>query len=123
MIRSLTSRYVNHTQKDIIPPLYLPFNCETSENRIHLDELQLEMPLKNILTHNDELQLASYKVKEVQELRWIYSCCNHVFRSWERTNMRKETHYPPLCVGPYKPGVGRQRGDTFRESSREQSQC
>jgi hypothetical protein len=37
--------------------------------------------------------------------------------------MRKDTHYPPLCVCPYKPGVGRQRGDTFRESSREQSQC
>jgi hypothetical protein len=49
MIRSLTSQYVNHTQKDIIPPLYLPFNCgETSENRIHLDEMQLETPLKNI---------------------------------------------------------------------------
>jgi hypothetical protein len=51
MIRSLTSQYVNHTEKDIIPPLYLPFNrCETSENRIHLDELQLETPLKSILT-------------------------------------------------------------------------
>jgi hypothetical protein len=69
MIRSLTSQYVNHTQKDIIPPLYLPFDCcETRENRIHLDELQLETPLKNILTHNDELQLASYKVKVVQKL-------------------------------------------------------
>jgi hypothetical protein len=51
MIRSLTSRYVNHMKKDIMLPLYLPFNCcETSENRIHLDELQLETPLKNILT-------------------------------------------------------------------------
>jgi hypothetical protein len=69
MIRSLTSQYVNNTQKDIIPLLYLHFNCcETSENRIHLDELQLETPLKNILTHNDELLLASYKVKEVQKL-------------------------------------------------------
>jgi hypothetical protein len=49
MIRSLTSQYLNRTQKDIIPPLYLPFNCcETSENRIHLDKLQLEMPLKYI---------------------------------------------------------------------------
>jgi hypothetical protein len=68
MIRSRTSQYVNHTQKDI-PPIYLPFNCcETSENRIHLDELQLETPLKNMLTHNDELLLASYKVKEVQKL-------------------------------------------------------
>jgi hypothetical protein len=50
MIRSLTTQYVNNTQKDIMPPLYLPFNCcETSENRIHLDELQLETPLKDIL--------------------------------------------------------------------------
>jgi hypothetical protein len=60
---------VNHTEKDIIPPPYLPFNCcETSENRIHSDELQSETPLKNILTHNDELQLAKYKVNKVQKL-------------------------------------------------------
>jgi hypothetical protein len=69
MLKSVTAHYVNHTQKDIIPPLYLPADCcETGENKIHLDDLQLETPLKNILTHNDELQLASYKVNEVQKL-------------------------------------------------------
>jgi hypothetical protein len=69
MIRSITSHYVNHIRKDIIPLLYLPFDCcETGGNKIHFDELQLETPLKNILTHNDELQLASYKVNDVQKL-------------------------------------------------------
>jgi hypothetical protein len=69
MLKSVTAHYVNHTQKDIIPPLYLPFDCcETGENKIHLDDLQLETPLKNMLTHNDELQLASYKENDVQNL-------------------------------------------------------
>jgi hypothetical protein len=69
MIRSVTSHYVNQTRKDIIPALYLPFDfCESEGTKIHLDELQLETPLKNILTHNDELQLASYKVNDVQKL-------------------------------------------------------
>jgi hypothetical protein len=69
MLRSATAHFVNHTQKDVIPPVYLPLDCcEADENKIHLDELKLDTPLRNILTHNEELQLASYKVKEVQEL-------------------------------------------------------
>jgi hypothetical protein len=69
MIRSITSHYVNQTSKDIIPPLELSVNCcESEAAKIQLDELQLETPLKNLLTHNDELQLASYKVQDVQKL-------------------------------------------------------
>jgi hypothetical protein len=69
MIRSITSHLVNVTQKYIIPALHLPFGCcETSASQIHLDALQLETPLKNILTDNDELRLASYKMYGVQKL-------------------------------------------------------
>ncbi|PNF34241.1 hypothetical protein B7P43_G17488 [Cryptotermes secundus] len=69
MIRSITSHYVNHTGKDIIPALYLPLDCcENDKTKIHLDELQLETPLKNVLTHNDELRLASHKVEDVEKL-------------------------------------------------------
>jgi hypothetical protein len=51
MLKSVTTHYANHTQKDIIPPLYLAVDCcETGENKIHLDELQQETPLKNIPT-------------------------------------------------------------------------
>jgi hypothetical protein len=51
MIRSITSHYANHTRKDIIPALNLPLDCcERDGSKIHLDELQLEAPLKNIPT-------------------------------------------------------------------------
>jgi hypothetical protein len=69
VIRSITTHSVNHTNKDIIPPLQLEVDCcETEFNRISLNELQLESPIKNILTHNNELEMASYKLKEVERL-------------------------------------------------------
>jgi hypothetical protein len=69
MIRAITMHSVNHTNKDIIPPLQLEVNCcETQFNTINLNELQLESPIKNILTHNNELEAASYKIKEVENL-------------------------------------------------------
>jgi hypothetical protein len=33
-----------------------------------LNKLQLESPKKNILTHNNELEVASYKIKDVEKL-------------------------------------------------------
>jgi hypothetical protein len=67
MIRSITAHYVNRTEKDIIPPLELQFDCcESVSNKINLDELQLESPIKNVLMHNDELKIASYKVNDVE---------------------------------------------------------
>jgi hypothetical protein len=84
MIRSITSHLVNDTQKDIIPALHLPFDCcETSASQIHLDELQLETPLKNILTHNEELRLASYKIyvqKLIEEQEWKLKHSNKTYQ-------------------------------------------
>jgi hypothetical protein len=49
VIRSITTHSVNRTNKDIVPPLQLEVNCcETQFNRISLNELQLESPIKNI---------------------------------------------------------------------------
>jgi hypothetical protein len=54
MIRSITAHYVNRTGKDIIPPLELLFDCcDSGINKINLDELQLESPIRNILTPNN----------------------------------------------------------------------
>jgi hypothetical protein len=60
---------VNRTRKDIIPSLELQFDCcYSGVNKINLDELQLESPIKNFLMHNDELEIASYKENDVQKL-------------------------------------------------------
>jgi hypothetical protein len=69
VIRSVTSHHVNQTRKDIVPPLDLILDCcESEAAKIHLDELQLGTPLKNLPTHNDELQWASYIIKDDQKL-------------------------------------------------------
>jgi hypothetical protein len=69
MIRSITAYSVNRTGKDIITPLELLFDCcDSGINKINLDELQLESPIRNVLTHNDELEIASYKVADVEKL-------------------------------------------------------
>jgi hypothetical protein len=70
MMRSITTHSVNRINKDFIPPLQLDIDCcETQYNRIgSLDELQFESPIKNILTHNNELKMASYKIKDVEGL-------------------------------------------------------
>jgi hypothetical protein len=65
VIRPVTSHYVNQTHKDIIPPLDFILDCFESEAaKINLNELQLGTLLKNLPTHNDELQLASYIIKD-----------------------------------------------------------
>jgi hypothetical protein len=47
MLKSFTMHSVNHTNKDIIPPLQLEVDCcEEQSNRITLDELRLESPCK-----------------------------------------------------------------------------
>jgi hypothetical protein len=50
MIRAITSHYVNNSAKDIIPPLALDIDCwQTTTNKLTLNELQLEAPLKTLL--------------------------------------------------------------------------
>jgi hypothetical protein len=67
MIRCITAHYLNYTRNDIIPPRELQFDCcDSGVNKINLDELQLESPIKNVLMHNDELEITSYN--DIQKL-------------------------------------------------------
>jgi hypothetical protein len=43
-----------------------------------LSGLQLETEVKNVLTHNNELDMASYKIKEVEKLIANETFCKYV---------------------------------------------
>jgi hypothetical protein len=92
MIRAIASHYVNNTDKDTTPPLILDIDCcDTTINKLTLNELQLEAPLKNILTHNSELELSSYKIKDVEKLVEE--------QEWKFEALHKD--YSPLSVNDY----------------------
>jgi hypothetical protein len=59
----------NNTDKDIIPSLSLEFDCcKTQGKNVKLDDIHLDLPLKNIVNHLDDLRVASHKVEEVEKL-------------------------------------------------------
>ena len=69
MIRSLTIHSINNTGKDINQPLNLTHDCcEMNVDALPLGELQLEIPIKSIPTHDGDLHLANHKVENVQRL-------------------------------------------------------
>ena len=69
MIRSLTIHSINNTGKDINQPLNLTHDCcEMNVDAPPLGELQLEIPIKGIPTHDGDLHLANHKVEKVQKL-------------------------------------------------------
>jgi hypothetical protein len=56
----------NNIDKDIIPPLSLDYDCCAPEGfKSKLNAIHLDLPLKNILNHLDDLRLASHKVEDV----------------------------------------------------------
>jgi hypothetical protein len=60
---------LNNTEKDVIPPLSLEYDCCTSEGKpAKLKDFRMELPLKNILNRLEDLRLASHKVDEVDKL-------------------------------------------------------
>ena len=60
---------VNNTDKDIIPPIHLEYDCcETIGSRQALNELHLDTPLRSVLTSENELRLSSHKVSEVETM-------------------------------------------------------
>ena len=69
MIQSQTVLRNNVTNKDIIPPLDLKYDCclESGINT-KLSALQLDLPLKNVVTKMEDLKYASHKVEEVEKL-------------------------------------------------------
>lgn len=59
----------NNSEKDIIPPLSLDYDCcEFIGKDVKLKDLHLELPLRNIVNRLDDLRLASHKVDEVNRL-------------------------------------------------------
>ena len=69
MIRSLTVHFINNTGKDINQPLNLTHDCcEMNVDALPLGELQLEIPIKSIPTHDGDLHFANHKVENVQKL-------------------------------------------------------
>jgi hypothetical protein len=59
----------NNTDKDIIPPLSLEYDCcETQGENVKLNDIYLDLPLKNIVNHLDDLRIASHKVEEIESL-------------------------------------------------------
>ena len=59
----------NNTEKDIIPPLPLDYDCCTFEKKTtKLNDIHLDLPLRNIVNRLEDLRLASHKVEEVDKL-------------------------------------------------------
>jgi hypothetical protein len=59
----------NNTGKDIIPPLSLDYDCCLhGEGNNKINKIQLDLPIKSVVNHLDDLRLASYRVEEVEKL-------------------------------------------------------
>lgn len=69
LIQAQTVVSFNNSDKDIIPPLSLEYDCcDFVGKNIKLNDIHLELPMKNIVNRLDDLRLASHKVEEVDRL-------------------------------------------------------
>jgi hypothetical protein len=69
LFKTESLKKVNNMVKCIIPPISLDYDCfETVVSRQVLNDLQLHISLRNILTHDNELQLSNDKVSEVETM-------------------------------------------------------
>jgi len=69
VITGLTVHSVNNTGKNTIHPLNLTRDCcEVTVDMLTFGEIKLEIPVKCIATHEEEMRLANHKVDRVQEL-------------------------------------------------------
>ena len=69
LIQSKTIMTTNNTEKDIIPPLSLDYDCCLFETKnTKLNNIHLDLPLRNIVNRLEDLRLASHKVEEVDRL-------------------------------------------------------
>jgi hypothetical protein len=63
LLQALTIKTSSNTERDIIPPLSLEFDCCLPEGKtVKLDNIQLELPMKNIVNRLEDLRLANHKV-------------------------------------------------------------
>ena len=69
LIKAQTVVGFNNSEKDIIPPMSLEYDCcNFAGNNVKLNDIHLELPKKNIVNRLDDLRLASHKVEEVDRL-------------------------------------------------------
>lgn len=69
LIQAQIIKTSNNTEKDIIPSLSLGFDCCMSKGKaVKLDNIQVELPMKSIVNHLEDLRLASHKVEDVDRL-------------------------------------------------------
>ena len=69
LIQAQTVVSFNNTEKDIIPPLSLDYDCcNFAGKNVELKDIHLELLLKNVVNRLDDLRLASHKVDEVNRL-------------------------------------------------------
>jgi hypothetical protein len=69
LIQAQTVVSFNNSEKDIVPPLSLDYDCcNFAGNSIKLNDIHLELPMRNIVNRLDDLRLTSHKVEEVDRL-------------------------------------------------------
>lgn len=69
LIQAQTVVNSNNTEKDIILPLSLDYDCcEFIGKDVKLKDIYLDLPLKNVVNRLDDLRLASHKAEEVNKL-------------------------------------------------------
>jgi len=68
-IQSHSTLVSNRTSKDVIPSLYLEYDCCGGiDNTFKLKDLHLHIPPKNVTNSLDDLRIASHKVEDVEKL-------------------------------------------------------
>jgi hypothetical protein len=69
LIQSHATIVSNRTNKDIIPPMSLEYDCCGSiDKNFKLNELRLHIPLRSVAGSLDDLRIASNKVEDVEKL-------------------------------------------------------
>jgi hypothetical protein len=59
----------NHTNKDVIPPLSLEYDCcDSMSKSCKLIRLRLHMPMEGVAGTFDDLKIANHKVEDVERL-------------------------------------------------------
>jgi hypothetical protein len=69
LIQAQTVVSFNNSEKDIVPPLSLDYDCcNLVRKDVKLKDIHSELPLKNAVNRLDDLRLASHKADEVNKL-------------------------------------------------------
>ena len=69
LIQAQMTIETNSTERDIIPHLFLDVDCCQTESKIvNLNDIHLDLPLKHIVNHLDDLRVASHRVDDVERL-------------------------------------------------------